>query len=349
MAAVEDGALIDNVRVPALGFQDNFEGEAFQGWTVDGFSLSGGSHDILVPHYYLLEYRDPYIDYASAYNYDKSLVGPGFTFFRNPDNDEMQAVDFRYRSGVLLWYYNGSYLWSQNEPSQFGPGNGFLLLVDPNPQEFDLAGVPESYYQDDAGWRFYEFGDDAQPMLQNAFLDVMCFQRRPEYYPVDISEAERERCEGVTTPPGESVRYNDRPLMYSYTLGNEVLPGEAREAYKSMGSLYDYRVGKNGISYRLYDRLLRNNHSGDAAFSLEPFPVGLQYYRIADNTLVPAQTLPYPTISTFSDADPSRYLNPHLPFGSAAIPNEGLSFQLAPPGATAPEQARVKVYFKWDR
>src|SRR5690606_18897092 len=110
MAAVEDGALIDNVEIPAVGFRDDFEAESFQGWRVEGFSLSSGSHDIPVPHYYLLEYRDPYEQFAHAYNYDKSIDGPGFTFFRNEASGEMEAIDFRYRSGVLMWYYNGSYL-----------------------------------------------------------------------------------------------------------------------------------------------------------------------------------------------------------------------------------------------
>jgi hypothetical protein len=54
-------------------------------------------------------------------------------------------------------------------------------------------------------------------------------------------------------------------------------------------------------------------------------------------------------VSTFSDSDPSRYLNPHLPFGGVEIPNEGLNFQLAEPGEEAPEEAKVKVYFTWDR
>ncbi|MDR2214152.1 MAG: immune inhibitor A [Pseudomonadales bacterium] len=348
-AAAEDGALIDNLRIAALDYADDFEAENFQGWKVEGFSLSGGSHDILVPQFYLLEYRDPYAQYANAYNYDRSLDGPGFSFFRNPDSGAMEAVDFRYRSGVLMWYYNGSYLWSQNEPSQFGPGQGFLLLVDPNPQEFDLAAVPESYYKDDAGWRHYEFDAEAQTMLRDEFLAVMCFQRRPAYYPVELSAEERQRC-GEGSPAGEALRFEDRQLLYSYTLSNEFLPGEAREGYKSMGSLFDYRVNRDGsLGYRLYERLLRSNHSADAAFSLEDFPEGLQYYAIENGAMRPVRATPYPTISSFSDAAPARYLNPYLPFGSAAIPNEGLNFELAAPGPEAPVSARVKVYFTWDR
>jgi immune inhibitor A len=350
MAAVEDGALIDNVEIRALEFRDDFEFTDFQGWSVDGFSLSGGSHDIAVPHFYLLEYRDPYEEFERAYNYDSSLAPPDFSFYKNDETNEMEAIDFRYRPGVLAWYYNGEYLWSQNEPSQFGPGNGFLLLVDANPQEFEYPPVPDQYFKDDQGWRFYEFDDDAQTWLRENYLDVMCFQRRPDYFPIDLDETDRSRCPDLDTPAGESLRFDDKQLLFGYTLSNELLPGEDREPYNSMSTLFDIRVGREELSYRLYDRRLRNAHSADAPFSLDVFEDGLQFYGVSDdNEMVPTSGVDFDGVSAFSDSDPSRYLNPHLQFGSANIPNEGLSFQLAEPGDEAPEDAKVKVYFSWDR
>jgi len=347
MAAVEDGALIDNVRIDALGFSDDFEADSFQGWRVEGFSLSSGSHDLAVPHFYLLEYRDPYESFASAYNYDAALSEPGFSFYRNADNGELEAVNFSYRPGVLMWYYNGSYLWSQNEPAQFGPGNGFLLLVDSNPQEFEFPLVPSEYYMNDAGWRFYDFNEDAQPMLREAFLDVMCFQRRPVYIPVDLSEQDRAYCGDNQIPAGENLEWKGRQLIYGFTLANEILPGEDREAYKSMGTMYDILLNREGLSYRLYDRLLRNAHSGDAPFSLDDFASGLERYRIEAGTLVLDEAQAYEGIGQFSDSE--AYMNPHLPFGSANIPASGLSFQLAEPDSSAPAAAKVKVYFSWER
>jgi len=350
MAAVEDGALVDNVAIEVIGFLDDFEADTFEGWRVDGFSLSTGSHGILVPHFYLLEYRDPYATFAEAYNYDRNLAQPGFAFYPDPDTGEMAALDIRYRPGVLLWYYNGEYLWSQNEPAQFGPGNGFLLLVDSTPQEFEYPGVPARYYRDDDGWSRYEFDQEAQPWLRQAYLDVMCFQRRPDYYPVDLSADDRAICDPSGTPPGEAVSWDDRPLLFGYTLINELLPGAARQARKSMSTLFDIRVGADGVSYRLYDRLLRNGHSADAPFALEPFGDGLQFYGIDEaSTLVPTGGVDFEAVPAFSDADPSRYQNPHLPFGSARVSGEGLGFQLAAPGELAPDGARVKVYFTWER
>ncbi len=349
MAAVEDGALIDNVSIPALGFSDDFEATEFEGWRVEGFSLSSGEHDLAVPHYYLLEYRDPYEQFANAHNYDNSLDNPGFSFYRNPENGEMEAVDFRYQPGVLMWYYNGSYLWSQNDPAQFGPGNGFLLLVDSTPQEFELPPVPTTYYKDDEGWRFYDFNDDAQATLKQGFIDVMCWQRRPDYYPIDVSDADKASCDTDEGVSGESVSYDGKQLLYGYTLNNEFLPGADREPYKSMSTLYDFRLTRDGIQYRLYDRVLRQNHSADAPFSLQPFENGEQYYVIRDGELATKEGKDFAAVSTFSDREPGDYLNPHLPFGSASIPNAGLNFQLAEPGADAPEAAKVKIYFSWDK
>jgi hypothetical protein len=350
MAAVEDGALVDNVAIAAIGFKDDFEAPGFQGWKVEGFSLSGGSHDIPVPQFYLLEYRDPYETFDRAYNYDSSLAKPGFMFFESGDAGRMEALDVRYRPGVLVWYYNGEYLWSQNEPAEFGPGNGFLLLVDANPQEYRYPSVPEQYFKNDNGRRYYAFDKGAQSWLREAYLRVMCFERRPAYFPVDLTETDRASCRGTDTPPGERLTFDGRRLLFGYTLVNEVLPGEARESYKSMSTLFDVRVDKEGLSYRLFDRALRNAHSADAPFSLADFPNGLQFWGISDGgEMVPTRGEPFTAVSSFSDDDPSRHLNPYLPFGSANVPSEGLSFQLTDPGDRAPGDAKVKVYFTWER
>ncbi len=143
------------------------------------------------------------------------------------------------------------------------------------------------------------------------------------------------------------MQWQGRQLLYSFTLANEILPGAEREAYKSMGTMYDIRLDRSGLSYRLADRLLRNVHSGDAPFSLEEFEHGLEFYRIEDGTLVRDRSSSFAAVSSFSDSE--SYMNPNLPFGSANIPNEGLNFQLAQPDASAPEAARVKVYFSWER
>lgn len=351
MASVENGALIDNITLPALGFSEDFESGEITGWDNKGFTLSGGSHHLAVPHYYLLEYRDPYAEFDAVRNYDRALAKPGFSFYPEADGD-MAAFNVNYRPGVLMWYYNGEYLWSQNEPAETGPGEGFLLVVDANPQEFELQAIPDRYYRQQDGWTWWDFGDEAQPLLKQGYVDTMCFQRRPDYYSSDVPVADREDCldelrSGL--PPVEALSWEERPLIYGYTLINELLPGPERSARKASSTLFDLRIRDGQTEYRLYDRVLRNYHSADAPFALEPFAAGVEIYRPEDGVMTRTSARPFPAVSGFSDARPNRYLNPHLPFGGAAIPEEGFSFQLRAPDdeAGGPAGARVRLDYRW--
>lgn len=347
-AAVENGALLDNITLPAVDFTEDFESTAITGWNNTGFTLSGGSHQLAVPHYYLLEYRDPYAQFARVRNYDAALTKPGFSFF--PQGDGMAALNVNYRPGVVMWYYNGEYLWSQNEPAETGPGNGFLLVVDSTPQEFALGAIPQQYFQQEDGWSWWQFDDDAQPFLKRGYVETMCFQRRPDYYAGDVTEADREHCRDSLRdglPPMEQISWEERPLIYGYTLINELLPGAERDARKSASTLFDLRIRDGATQYRLYDRVLRNLHSADAPFALDPFPNGVEIYHAEDGNMAVQAARPHAAVSRFSDARPNRYLNPHLPFGGAAIPEAGFSYELEAVKTGAPDGARVKVNYHW--
>ncbi|MBI4376356.1 MAG: immune inhibitor A [Elusimicrobia bacterium] len=346
MASVEDGALIDNVEITALGFKEDFEGPELAGWDVEGFSLSGGKHRLAMPHYYLLEYRDPYEKFPSAYNYDRSLSEGSLTFY--PDGEKgFAAMNARYRPGVVMWYYNGAYSWSENEPAQNGPGQGYLLVVDSRPQEYRYPPVPAKYFKTSGGWTYHEFDDEAKPWLRESFLQVMCFQRKPSYYPGDISDEDRAACP-KGGPALNRLSFKGRRLIFGYELVNEHLPGPDWERLKGAGSLFDIRVRQGEVSYRLNDRRLRDYHSADAPFALEAFPAGLEFYRVGENGLSRRSSQDFPPVSRFDDSEPA-YLNPKLPFGGAALPNSGLRFSLAKPKPQAPSGAKVKVNFEWSR
>ena len=347
-AAVEDGALLDNIAIPAIGYLEDFEGDSLAGWEAKGFTLSGGRHHLAVPQYYLLEFRDPQAEFAGAVNYDAALTQPGFQFF--PDGQGMTALNVNYRPGVVMWYYNGEYLWSQNDPAENGPGQGFLLVVDSNPQEFELPALPGKYFKKEQGWSHWDFDPQAQALLHEGYVKTMCFQRREAYYSSDVGEADRERCraqlrDGV--PPMEALTWDGRDLMYGYTIINEFLPGPDRARRKGATTLYDLRLRDGQTQYRLYDRILRNLHSGDAPFALDTYANGVEFYRGVDGELVRQSVRPFTPVSTFTDARPNRYQNPRLPFGGAAVPDQGFEYQLVAPDDKAPAGSRVRIDYRW--
>lgn len=334
-AAVNDGALIDNIALPALNYRETFEAAdalaAQHGWHNDGYSLSGGDHRLAVPHYLLLEQRDPYAQFDSAPNYDANLAKPGMLFYPDASQHPLpfSALSINYRPGLLVWYYNGEYLWSQNEPSQNGPGNGFLLLLDAQPQEFHLPELNDFYSIDSSGWSGYQFDPDDQVLLAERYTRLACFLRRPNYFPSELVDDYPALCGAGTTPAVESLNFEGRPLRYGYTIINELLPGSARQQYKGASSFYDMQPRGGEPFYRLYDRLLRNRHSADAPFAVQPFNQGLQQWQIGvDSRMALRSSEPFAAVANFDGRHPQRYLNPKLPFGSAALPATPFSFVL---------------------
>lgn len=352
MAAVMRGLLIDNVQVTGLPEKivEDFEGDLGAGWKLDGFTPSSGRHTLLVPHFYLVEHRDPYAT-EGGHRYDAALAQPSFRFFWDVLDQRMKAMSVRPRPGVVVWYANGAYAWSENDPVEHGQGQGFLLPVDANPNELKLPGLERWYHgHPEAFDTHYDFGEPtAQKALENAFFETVCFVRNAPYRPREaLVRPGLERCDGPEAPVAR-LRQDGRPMMYGYQVINELLPGEARERWQEIGELYDYKIRDGKVVWRLRDRSLRYVHTLDAPFALEPFPDGITFYEVDGEGLKKTASAPHPAVDRFTDADPKRWANPKLFFGGVAVPPEGLSIELTRPKPTAPEGAEVKVWFLWDR
>ncbi len=350
-AAVMRGMLIDNVTLSGGAvIAGDFETESFEGWTMDGFSRSSGSHDLLVPHFYLVEYRDPYAPAADGHHrYDSALADAAPTFYANPKTGAMQAVRVRSAPGVVLWYYNGAYAWSENDPSINGPGKGYLLVVDSNTEELSLPGLEDMYKGSDAAndTHYDVKGDAIQAALAKAYEQTVCFVRNPAYLPkMGISAKARKKCARSSAPVGK-VEFDGKPFQYSYQVYNELLPGEAREAFRRTGELIDTRSRKGVVSYRLRDRSLRSLHTKDAPFSAEPFADAVTSYTVEKSKLVPSESRASAAVSRFDDADVAKYLNGKLPFGGAALPSFGMSFEVQPKAVDAEGNAQVHVKLDW--
>ncbi len=349
-AAVMRGMLIDNVAISGAEVSGDFERGASAGWKLDGFSRSGGSHDLLVPHFYLVEYRDPYAkESAGHHRYDSALAKSGPLFYADPASGEMRAVQVRSKPGVVLWYYNGAYAWSENDPSINGPGNGYLLVVDSQTDELPLAGLTP-WYKGSASSNDTHYdvsGKDEQKALAKAYEKTVCFVRNPTYLPKKgISKAARKRCARKAAALG-NVQFDGKPLQYSYQVYNELLPGEAREAVSRTGELIDTRTRKGVLSYRLRDRSLRSLHTKDAPFSAEAFADAVIEYRVGKAGLEKVASHDRAPRTTFSEADAKRYLNSKLPFGGVALPSAGLSLEVMPKSLDAQGNTQVQVQVSW--
>ncbi len=349
-AAVMRGMLIDNVEISGAEVAGDFENETAAGWKLDGFSRSSGSHDLLVPHFYLVEYRDPYAkEGAGHHRYDSALAKSGPLFYADPASGEMRAVQVRSKPGVVLWYYNGAYAWSENDPSINGPGNGYLLVVDSQTDELPLAGLTPWYKGSASGndTHYDVSGKAEQKALAKAYEKTVCFVRNPTYLPKKgISKAARKRCARKPAALGK-VEFDGKPLQYSYQVYNELLPGEAREAVSRTGELIDTRTRKGVLSYRLRDRSLRSLHTKDAPFSAEAFADAVIEYRVGKAGLEKVASQDRAPLTTFSDADAKRYLNSKLPFGGVALPSAGLSLEVMPKSIDAQGNTQVQVQVSW--
>ena len=349
-AAVERGILIDNLKVQVTGQEApllsvDFEGPLPEALSLDGFLLSGGSHSFEVPHFYVLEHRDPYAGSADPsdpnFRYDAALSRSRPIFGYDPARGEMGAVRLRARPGALLWYANGAYAWSENEPTQNGQGRGFLLAVDANPNEYQLPGLGDFYRgepnQHDT--RYELDSPEAQELLKRAALKTICFVRSPWAYPRDLLAEYFYTCDGPKLP---SMRLGGKTPMFSYEVINTLLPGEARAPYLRVSELYDYKQRKGKTIWSLRDRALRGLHMLDAAFSSKPFEGGLERLELSEGGLKPSGAQAHPAVSSFSDTSAERWRNPHLRFGGVEIPSYGLRLDFQD------QEGGVEVKLSWE-
>ena len=354
-AAVMRGILIDNVRVtglPGVTVDGDFEDDDHPGWKLDGFSRSSGLHELLVPHYYLVEYRDPYASAAGGeYRYDQSLARPSYGFYGHGKSDQMMAVAVRKRPGVVVWYYDGAFAWSENDPAINGAGKGYLLALDSNPNELKLPGLDYWFAGDDGNFdTHYDVSSElAQQALRAAYTRTVCTVRSPDYMPrsgIDEAVAKAIGC-GKGPAPVSSMSVDGKPMRYVYETINEFLPGPERDALFPVGELLDTRMRKGKLMYRLRDRSLRSYHTFDNPLSLEPYADGVTLFRVVDGKLEKVSSRPHPAQASFTDSTPARWKNPKLPFGGVEVPKHGLTLTLQPVAEGAPAGTRASVQVSW--
>ncbi len=339
-AAVNRGFFFDDVRLFVeqkearhWGFE---EGESLADWQLDGFLKSSGEHQMWVPHAYILEYRD----IENPDSYDAHLADRNaFRFYADPKSGQLRALRIQPRSGVMVWYYNGTYPWSENEPLNNGFGNGFLLALDAETNDFVLPDFAQWYEGDPAKFNTHYKFDGGQEELKAAFEKTLCFVRPKAYRPADID------CPNDATPLDE-LSYGDSKLMFNYAL-LDVLPGDERAKFWPVSELLERQVTQKGTQYRLRNRAWRTAHCFDAPFALKEHAQGLEFFEVKGNELVPVAQAPHRAVAQFDDQN--AHINPELKFNAVQLPQSGVSFELVPPGPDAPKNARVQVRMRWRR
>ena len=345
-AAVMRGVLIDNVQLKGTNSAGaaadmavaTFENGDDKNWKLGGFSPSKGRHELLVPHFYLIEYRDPY----NTTSYDKALAKAGYSFYVDPSTGKTMAVQVRTKPGVVVWYANGAYAWSENDPAINGPGKGYALTIDSNPNELALPGLESMFKGTDAAFdTHYDIkGDAAQAGLKKSFGKTVCFVRTKAYHPKGGLKG--IRCPG-RTPAVKSIKIDGKTATYSYEVINSYLPG-FRDGMERVGELIDTRERKGKTSYRLRDRALRSLHTKDASFSVEPFDRGVIIYEVNKGKLVEVEARQHPAVPVFNDAKTERWQNGKLPFGGVAVENNGFWFKMTGPDASVKGSAATIHY-----
>ena len=336
-AAVERGILIDNLKVKAKApdtqqeqviFQENFEGDLATNIHLDGFLKSIGIHEFEVPHFYIVEHRDPYAGSADPQNkdfrYDSALAQANPIFAYNIEQEEIQVIRIKARPGAMVWYVNGKYAWSENEPTQNGQGKGFLLAVDSNPNELLLPGLKRFYKGEPKNFNtHYDFNSEsAQKLMKRATLQSICFVRTSWSYPKDLPEDLFYTCPGSQLA---HLKVDNKTPKFVYEIINRLLPGPERQALIKAGELFDFKISKNKTVWRLRDRSLRTYHLYDAPFSSKTFADGIEVFRIRESGLERIKQIPHPVRSQFKDQE--TWLNPNLRFGGVDVPKYNLNLE----------------------
>ncbi len=337
-AAVMRGVLIDNIELTGTAAKGDgttvatslttFEkgDQNAAKWELNGFSQSRGHHEILVPHFYLLEYRDPY----KSTSYDQALAKSGPSFYYDPKTKKMMAVEVRSRPGVIVWYANGAYAWSENDPAINGPGKGYALVVDANPNEISLPGLENLFIgnPDSFDTHYDVKSESAQAALKEAFRKTVCFVRTKAFRPHGGIRGCRSR-----KPAVQSIQIDGKTATYVYEVINNYLPG-FRDGMKRVGELIDTRTRKGVTSYRMRDRTLRNLHTKDSPFSYQPFERGIVIYEVDKNKLKEVEVRAHPAIADFDDTNVKRWQNSKLAFGGVAVSANGFRFNVSAPKST---------------
>jgi hypothetical protein len=352
----ELGILVDNVTLgtEVLDFEAS---PTLEG----GFALiEDGKKENFFNQFYLLEFRDPQIDYSAnnqqlSFNLDKNISilwkQSLFTESEGSLMDRFRMVEMEQQPGVLTWYFNTKFDTRSNNPMSQG-GKGYLLVVNSKVKEVllpDALSNPKILDQDgdylgDKNETYKAF-EKAQRELFGCFAHSAYYTYVEGAQPVCPNEAERDNMLKLT--------FEGQPLIYRREAFNDILPTR-QESYFFVGEpLRTEAEMRTGLStFRPVDW---------EAF--QPFKV----FKAEDGKMVldqeiTAKSFKAPSVDSFSDAKNALHPKPRFHGDNVVVEKKGLNFKVVNPSPRIQKlytskdpdannnvfrQPKVKVLVEW--
>jgi len=322
--------------------------------------LVDGSFSIFHSQFYMLEYRTPGEVYKKdgselSYNMDNNIQQGEQSFFTEDESSDLRQrfrlVEYSYRPGVLVWYFNSKYGRTDNDPSASN-GKGYLLVLNSKVKEVPLPSVlGKSELFDENG--YYDSKSEAFKNFSEAQNDLFVCAAFTSFY--KYTQGEEAKCDDVKDLNFvQKLILNGRPLIYRREGFNQILP-QRRVEYKSVGNPL-----RRGAAMRT--GLSTFNPADSAPFAA--FKVYKEHYgqMVLDQTMTASAPV-FPSVSSFDDALNVQHDRAEFKGDSVVVEKTGFSFEVVTPSqrvlarykkdASAEDESnyfrrpRAKIYFNW--
>lgn len=353
----EFGIVVDNIKLgdQLINFEDapNIAG----GFTI----LDDGKEILNFNQFYLMEYRTPgesykIGDHELSFNMDNNIEEGVQSFFLEKDTslvDRFRMVQFQYRPGLLVWYFNSKYDRRSNDATA-QEGKGYLLVLNSKVQEVKLPGLmSEERFFDENGHYLDEDEDPTFKSFLKGQRDLFACYAYTDYSTY-INGERPEGCQDELRDHLQNVTFEGKKLRYRRERFNEFLP-YARYATVPVDQTYrNYAGMRTGLS------TFNPKEAGDFA----PFKV----FKEVDGQMVLDQELTqsaqkFEAVSEFKDSENHLAATKRFQGDSVVVEKTGLNFKVVSPSSRVIDQysqevsaddnahwfrrPRVKVYFSW--
>ncbi|MCB0413099.1 MAG: immune inhibitor A, partial [Bdellovibrionales bacterium] len=357
----EFGVVVDNVTYgdQVLDFESHQNLGQFK-------ALINGEETVTHQQFYLMEYRDPQTIYLNSqkeklsYNMDNNIEAGTQAFFLNglgTLRDNFRVATFKYQPGLLVWYFNGKYDRTSNNPIAQN-GQGYLLVLNSKVKELPLPGtLGDKRFFDEKG--FYDQSKESyKQALEDQRKKFICFSHTAysTYLTGEAPDCSAYRTENIDIMQSFTINWEgqEQELIYRREGFNEILP---KDRYLDFGV---------GVPFRHAAQI----RTGLATFrpstwsKEKPFRVykEVNSQMVLDDQLT-HESVEFENIDSFSDSMNGPEVNPEYGQDSVVVEKTGFKFKVVEPNSritnlyssdsatdndSVYRRPTIKVYFDWE-